>query len=70
MGNENKFKPTKASLFYMMQATDEQATKADTPDGAWQAMIENCVSWWNAEHNTDYDENDLFHEYLDWLKTE
>ena len=51
-------------LFHTMNAANE--VHANAPDGAWQAIIEECVTRWNEEHGTDYDENDTFHEWLDW----
>jgi hypothetical protein len=64
------WKPNKTTLFYMMLESDEQATKVGVPDGAWQVIIESCVTFWNSEYGTHYDESDLFQEYLDWKKTQ
>jgi hypothetical protein len=54
----------KEPLFHTMNAADGAA--GDEPDGAWQAILEDVVTFWNNEHGTDYDPHDTFHEWLNW----
>lgn len=52
-------------LFYFMQVHDDD----EAPDGAWQAMLEDAVQFYNEEHGTDYDSLEAFLAYLKWSKT-
>jgi len=47
-------------LFWFIDAHDDD----DLSDGAWWAVLEDAVRYWNKEHGTELDENDTVHEYL------
>ncbi len=38
-------------LFEFMSTFDD----SDAPDGAWQAMLEDAVTQYNEQNNTDFD---------------
>ena len=47
-------------LYYFIDAHNDD----DAPDGAWWAILEDSVTFWNKDHGTSYDENDTVHSYL------
>lgn len=53
-------------LYYFIDAHNDD----DAPDGAWWAILEDAVSYWNKEHGTNFDENDTVHAYLERGETE
>ena len=50
-------------LYWELVAANEFGN--DMSDGAWWAMLENHVTWYNQEHGTKLDENDMVHLYLE-----
>jgi hypothetical protein len=42
----------------------DAANNDDLPDGAWFAVLEDTVEFYNEEHGTDFDPNDTVHQYL------
>ncbi len=54
-------------LFYTILAADEDAN--DAPDGAWWAMLEDTVKFWNRDRGTSLDEHETVHQYLQWCKS-
>lgn len=53
----------KEQLFLWMEDFDN----AELPDGAWQAVLEDAVTTFNEENNTQFDPLDSFLEYVQWL---
>lgn len=49
-------------LFFLMAACDSD----DLPDGAWQALIEDSVHFYNGKNSTNFDPNEAFHAYIQW----
>lgn len=47
-------------LFAFLQAFDND----DAPDGAWQAQIEDGVTFWNEDKKTNLDPFDTFLDYV------
>lgn len=52
------------TLMYFLTAHDD----ADQPDGAWQAIIENAVTFYNEENGTDFDPFDGWMAYNYWCE--
>ncbi len=48
-------------LFAFLQAFDND----DAPDGAWQAQIEDGVTFWNEDKKTSLDPFDTFLNYVE-----
>lgn len=53
---------TKEEMFAYMDAWDHP----NTPDGAWQAMLEEAAEEWGRANNIEVDGFDAFMEYLEW----
>jgi len=49
-------------LYWEMAAVDEFSN--DVSDGAWWAMLENTVTFWNKDHGTTLDEHETVHAFL------
>lgn len=49
-------------LYYYLEAFDDP----DLPDGAWWAKLENGVTSYNEEFNTEFDECDTVQEYINY----
>lgn len=47
-------------LYYYMDAFNDE----DAPDGAWWAILENAVTFFNAENETSYDPFEMVHAYI------
>lgn len=52
--------PMNQELFGFMSAYDDD----DAPDGAWWAMLEDSVTFYNEEHGTTYDPFETVHAYI------
>lgn len=50
-------------LYWELVAADEDSD--DMSDGAWWAMLEDHVKWYNKEHGTKLDECDTVHLFLE-----
>ncbi len=53
---------SKTDCFHAMEPYDDD----NASDGAWWAMLENAVTFFNEQNGTKYDECDTVHEYLAW----
>ncbi len=60
------------NLYYYMKANDNDLVEIDhfedIPDGAWWAKLEDCVMFWNREHNTQFDPFESVHTYIRMLE--
>jgi hypothetical protein len=50
-------------LYWELCAVDEECN--DMSDGAWWAMLEDHVKFYNREHKARLDENDTVHLFLE-----
>ena len=57
---ESEFKLSD-ELFWFIDAHNDD----DLPDGAWFAVLEDAVTYWNKKHGTNFDENEAVHAYLE-----
>ena len=52
-------------LYWELVAVDE--FNSDAPDGAWWALLEDQVSFWNKKYKVQIDEHDMVHLFIKQL---